>query len=265
MDIKQNFDRIEKKYLITEKQKKSILRAIKDRMNKDEYHRSEVMNIYFDTDNFDTIIQSIDQPYFKHKIRARSYGGYDRVFLEIKTKLRRGEDDLEYNDYEGIKNGIDYEFRDQEYNLGYKRRVMITKKDYDQLIKGKADLEALVSKSIENPTDLQIAREINYLLKHLDMKPKIMVSYIRKSYRGKDDLRLTFDENLRFRTEKLKFNRMRKDQKYFDSGRNIIMEIKAAGVLPLWLSYKLTEEKIFPQQFSKIGKVYGLLKEQNIL
>ena len=68
------FDRIEKKYLITKKDKTEILKAIRTHMEKDGYYKSEVYNLYFDTDNYDLIIQSIDQPIFKHKLRARSYG-----------------------------------------------------------------------------------------------------------------------------------------------------------------------------------------------
>ena len=82
----QAFDRIEKKYLITKQAKKELLKTIKKHLKTDEYHKSEVYNIYFDNDNFDLIIQSIDRPTFKEKLRARSYGGYDRVFFEIKTK-----------------------------------------------------------------------------------------------------------------------------------------------------------------------------------
>ena len=78
-------------------------------MKKDNYYKSEVFNIYFDDDSYDLIIQSIDRPFFKEKLRARSYGGYDRVFFEIKTKIK-GKD----------------------ANLGYKRRVMITKEDYKE-------------------------------------------------------------------------------------------------------------------------------------
>ena len=100
------FDRIEKKYLITREDKKEVLKAIKKNMRKDSYHKSEVYNIYFDTENFDLIVQSIDQPVFKHKLRARSYKGYDRVFLEIKTKMR-----------------------EKDMNPGFKRRVMITNED----------------------------------------------------------------------------------------------------------------------------------------
>ena len=104
---KPKFSIVSKKYLIDEKQKKKLLKSIKKYMEKDGYFLSEVLNLYFDNDNYDLIIQSIDRPEFKEKLRARSYGGYDRVFLEIKTKLKG-----------------------KENNIGYKRRIMITHKDF---------------------------------------------------------------------------------------------------------------------------------------
>ena len=113
----QVFDRIEKKYLITKDEKEKILKILKKNMTKDDYYESGVLNIYFDTDNYDLIVQSIDQPIFKHKIRARSYDGYDRVFLEIKTKIR-----------------------DSEFNPGYKRRLMLTHKEYQDLVSNKAEI-----------------------------------------------------------------------------------------------------------------------------
>ena len=112
------FDRIEKKYLLTRTQKTKMLSAIKKYLKEDEYHLSEVLNVYFDTDNFDLIIQSIDRPIFKEKLRARAYGGYDRVFLEIKTKLKG-----------------------KENNVGYKRRVMITRDDFEELANKRATVE----------------------------------------------------------------------------------------------------------------------------
>ena len=87
MDLK-TFDRVEKKYLIDEKQKKKLLAVLEKNMKKSPYFKSEIFNIYFDTDNYDLIIKSIENPDFKQKFRARSYGGYDKVFLEIKTKLK---------------------------------------------------------------------------------------------------------------------------------------------------------------------------------
>ena len=234
------FDRIEKKYLITSEQKKKILKAVKKHMDKDSYYISEVFNLYFDNDNYDLIIQSIDRPEFKEKVRARSYGGYDRVFLEIKTKMKG-----------------------KENNLGYKRRVMITHKDFDELVKGKATIIELASRSVETTHDIQIAKEVDYLIKRFNLKPKILVMYDRESYKGEDKLRITFDENLKYRHKNLDLIRKKRDRIYFKDKRNIIMEVKAHGIIPLWLTKVMSEEKIYPQQFSKIGKVYEKLRKEN--
>ena len=236
------FDRVEKKYLITAKQKQHMLPVINQYMKKDDYYISEVFNIYFDTDNYDLIIQSIEQPKFKHKLRARSYGGYDKVFFEIKTKMR-GKD----------------------YNIGYKRRVRITKKDYQKLVKGQTTVYGLMDKNADNQNDYQVAKEVDYLIEHYQLYPRILVEYRRESYQGDNRLRITFDEDLGYRINNVSFRKFKKDKRYFNNEKNIIMEIKAQGVLPLWLVHKLSEEKIFPEQFSKVGKIYEKLrKEQNV-
>ena len=227
------FDRIEKKYLLTKSQKKAMQKVVKEHLEKDQYHKSKVFNVYFDNDNYDLITQSIDWTDFKEKIRARSYGGYDRVFLEIKTKIR-GRDN----------------------NIGYKRRVMITKDDYTQFINKKRTLQSLSQNDIETDDDLQIAREIDYLVAKLDLKPKILVMYNRESYKNQDGLRITFDEKLRYRNQNLSFVSKNDDKIYFKDDRNIIMEIKANGVMPMWLVQQLSRLKLYPQQFRKIGKRY---------
>jgi SPX domain protein involved in polyphosphate accumulation len=236
------FNRIEKKYLITKEQKKNLLKEIKNHMEKDGYYKSEIFNLYFDTDNYDLIVQSIDQPEFKEKLRARSYGGYDRVFLEIKTKLRK-----------------------KDYNPGYKRRVMITRKDFDDLINNKATILELASRSIETEDDLQIAKEVEYLINHFNLKPKILIMYHRESYLGEDRLRVTFDEKLKYREDNFSFVKKKSDKIYFKDNRDIIMEVKAHGFLPLWLVKAMSENKVYPQQFGKVGKIFEKIrKEKNV-
>lgn len=236
------FDRIEKKYLITADDKKQLLKTIKKNMKKDDYYKSEVYNLYFDTDNYDLIIQSIDQPPFKHKLRARSYKGYDRVFLEIKTKVRG-----------------------RDLNPGYKRRVMITHSDFDDFVSGKKTIQELAVKSEETKSDLQIAKEVDYLVTHHHLKPKLLIFYNRESYKNDDSLRITFDENLKYDYKNLSLNQAKRGKMYFKDKRNIIMEIKAPSVLPLWLVQILSESKLYPQQFSKVGKSYErIIKEQNV-
>lgn len=236
------FDRIEKKYLISKVQKKQILKEIKKYVKEDSYFKSEVLNLYFDTDNFDLISQSIDWTSFKHKIRARSYSGYDRVFLEIKTKLRQ-----------------------KESNPGYKRRVMITRKDFKKLVNKQSALTRLITNMSGTKNDLQIASEIDYLINNLDLKPRILVIYHRESYKDEEGLRITFDEKLRYRNDNLSFVKKKHDKIYFKNDSNIIMEIKSQGALPLWLVKVLSSNKAYPQQFSKIGKIYErITKEANV-
>ena len=236
------FDRIEKKYIITKAQKKSLQKVVKKNMQKDNYYKSDVFNMYFDTDNYDLIIQSIDHPVFKEKLRARSYGGYDRVFLEIKTKLLK-----------------------KEANPGFKRRVMITKKDYKDLIENRTTMVELAAREVETKDDIQIAKEVDYLIAHFDLKPKLLIMYQRESFKGADKLRITFDEKLKYRNTKLSFTKSKSDKIFFKDERNIIMEIKANSVLPLWLVKALSENKTYPEQFSKVGKIYERIrKEQNV-
>ena len=233
------FDRIEKKYLITAAEKKKILSAIEKNMKKDKYFMSDVMNIYFDTDNFDLIIKSIDNPDFKEKLRARFYGGYDKVFIEIKTKLK--EDD---------------------YRVGHKRRFLITHQDFHKLISGEKTALELASNKIETRNDLQIAKEADYLISYFGLKPQILIYYDRKSYVGENALRITFDENLKFRDKDLRFFKKASDKHYFNTKKNIIMEIKAHGIMPLWLVHVLSENKIFPERFSKVVKIYELIRKE---
>jgi SPX domain protein involved in polyphosphate accumulation len=147
----------------------------------------------------------------------------------------------------------------EEENTGFKRRFMITKEDYKKFISKKKTAEELAKKSVESPTDIQIAREIDYYFKVFNLRPKILVVYDRESYRNDSGLRITFDENLKYRNYDLGFYKTNDDKIYFKDDHNIIMEIKSQGALPLWLVKKLSTLSIFLVRFSKIGRVYQAL------
>ena len=65
------FKRIEKKYLLNEEQYQSLMNSIDEHLEKDAYFESNINNIYFDNDNYDLIINSIEKPIYKEKIRLR--------------------------------------------------------------------------------------------------------------------------------------------------------------------------------------------------
>ncbi len=248
------FNRVEKKYLITKSQQDALRDLIRNHLREDLYFHSEIYNIYFDTDNYDLIIQSIDHPVFKQKVRARSYGGYDKVFLEIKTKLRgfAYRHDL-----------LEDEDAAKDDNQGHKRRVLVTRADFERFLSGAATTEELALQVTEYGTVAQIAREIDYAMQHFGLKPKILLYYDRESYVGDDGLRITFDTNMRYRAKNLTFLKKPRDKILLNADNSIIMEIKACSGMPLWLVKHLSAEHLYPVQFSKIGKAYELLRKEN--
>ena len=217
------FRREEEKYLITNKQKETLLRRIDKYIEKDKFYESTICNIYFDNKNNDLIVNSLNKPIYKEKIRLRSYKKTpslnDEVFLEKKDK------------YKGI--------------VGKRRIKMTLQEFYDYINNHKVD------------NDNQIMKEIDYFINYYDLVPSIYIAYDRKSYKGRDNssLRITFDTNLRSRKDDLYLELGDAGKKYFKEDYSI-MEIKTLNSMPLWLVKVLSELNIYPTSFSKYGKIY---------
>lgn len=83
MAYQMTFKRYELKYLLTRQQKEQILQEMSSYMKLDDYGRTTIRNIYFDTDNFRLIRHSLEKPVYKEKLRIRSYpaGLYKRSGL----------------------------------------------------------------------------------------------------------------------------------------------------------------------------------------
>lgn len=226
-----HFQRVEEKYLLTQIQKEELLKKIDPYIEKDKFFESKIHNIYFDTEDNDLIIHSLDKPVFKDKFRVRSYGIptlEDDVFLELKTK------------YKGV--------------VGKRRVKMKLREFYHYMNHHKIN------------TNSQILKEIDYYFHYYKLKPAIYIAYDRLSYQGKGDknLRITFDTNLRSRRDSLRFEKDEKLTPYF-KGNYYIMEIKTVGSMPLWLVRVLSEMNITPTSFSKYGKIYEKEKVKEML
>ena len=216
------FKRVEIKYILTDNEKNKLLKRIKPFIEKDEYYESTINNVYYDTPNNDLIVNSIEKPLFKEKVRIRSYGtpnNESKIFLEIKNK------------YKGV--------------VG-KRRVSLSLNEFYDFINNRNYDESN-----------QIMKEIVYHFDYYNLVPKMFIAYDRKSYKGKDDdsVRITVDSNLRSRNDNLKLECGSQGKNYFDNPKSIV-EIKILGSMPLWLSNILSELKIYPRSFSKYGSIY---------
>ena len=222
-DTKLVFKRYEKKYLLSRGQYETLFRELRDHIVPDAYHRSTVCSIYYDTDDYELIRRSIEAPVYKEKLRLRSYGVPDddgTVFIELKKK------------YKGMV---------------YKRSVPMGAKAAMAYLAGEA-----------GPTECsQMTREIDWFLHENDVKPKVFIACDRYAWVDKEnpELRITFDENLRWRTDRLDLT-LGSDGETLTEPGAVLMEIKIPGTAPLWLARLLSEQALFPTGFSKYGTCY---------
>ena len=230
MKVQTIFERTEIKYIITLKQREELLKLISSYIKPDEYGESKVCSLYFDTDDFLLIRNSMDKPVYKEKLRLRSYSTPKRdsnVFLELKKKFR---------------------------GVVYKRR---------QTLKYSDAMAYFLND--EMPNESQIMREIDYTMnRYRNLRPRMFIGYDRTAFYSKTDheLRITFDKNVRFRTENLDLAKGSYGEKILQPNL-CIMEIKSLNTMPLWLTSALNELKIFPGSFSKYGTVYRIVTERN--
>lgn len=221
------FKRNELKFLLTLEQKARILEQMEPYMALDRYGRTTIRNVYFDTDNFRLIRHSIEKPVYKEKLRLRSYQKADKsskVFVELKKKYK---------------------------SVVYKRRLSLPEEEAMAWLAGKTHCGE----------DTQISREIDYFLKYYQtLHPVVFLSYDREAYFCKDggDFRVTFDDNILCRQEDLSLQGEVWGTPILEEGK-VLMEIKCAGGIPLWMTRVLSRERIYKTSFSKYGTAYRTL------
>jgi hypothetical protein len=215
--------RRELKYILDRGQIAKLRRAMEGHMTADQFGLTTIGTIYYDTPDQRLIRASLEKPEYKEKLRLRSYGRATEsspVFLELKRKA-----------------------------LGtvYKRRIRTT-------IQNAA---GFVSGALESPDDSQIGRELSSFRHHYgELVPSCLIIYDRTAYvEPGGDLRLTIDENPRYRMEDLDLTRPMVGIPLLPEGC-AILELKVQGAMPLWLTHALSEARIYKTSFSKYGEAY---------
>lgn len=225
--------RYELKYLLTGEQTAFLRQKLRSRMEADQYGKTSIASLYYDTPTYRLIRASLEKPLFKEKIRLRSYGiatEESPVFLELKRKA---------------------------YGVVYKRRVQSTL--------------PLVHKFFSGEGDICAGGQINSEIKtfrdyYKTLVPACLIIYDRTAYfEPGGDLRLTIDENPRYRADHLTLTESMDGISLLDEGWTIL-EVKVQEAMPLWLAEILSEGQIRKGSFSKYGEAYRqqLLKAQAI-
>ena len=92
MDAKMTFKRYELKYVINREQRDALLKAMEGHLALDMFGHSTIRNLYYDTDDWRLVRRSIEKPWYKEKLRVRSYGlasDTSPVFVELKKKYEK--------------------------------------------------------------------------------------------------------------------------------------------------------------------------------
>lgn len=213
-------------------QYEELMKVIPQYMNADAYcvggKEYGIYNIYYDTPDDYLIRESLSKPYYKEKIRLRSYYSPakddDRVFLEIKKKIG---------------------------GIVTKRRVSMTLAESAEYLASRKKPEQ--KKYITE----QVFRELDAFLDRYPIMPKQYISYQREAFFGKDDgdFRLTFDRKITERRYDLGLNYESFGNFIIDADQRL-MEVKVGNAIPDWLVEKLSELGIYKTSFSKYGRAY---------
>ena len=215
--------RYELKYLLNAAQTRFLVERLEGHMRLDQYGRTSIASLYYDTPSYRLIRTSVEKPDFKEKIRLRSYGlatPESPVYLELKRKA---------------------------YGIVYKRRVQTTIPLVEKFFAGSGDICA----------GGQINREITYFRDYYGtLVPACLIIYDREAYFEPDgDLRLTIDYNPRYRASRLDLTHSMEGTLLRPPG-DTILEIKAQQAMPLWLTRILDEGGIRKGSFSKYGEAF---------
>ena len=218
------FKMYELKYLMTQEQLEKVRHAMEPYMALDQYGRTTIRNIYFDTENYRLARHSIEKPAYKEKLRIRSYGQAEpdsTVFVELKKKYR---------------------------HVVYKRRISLPEEEAMKWVQGSAHCHK----------DVQISREVDYFLSYYKkLYPAVFLSYEREAFYSKDgsDFRVTFDDRILCRQEDISLESGVYGTELLPEGM-VLMEIKCSGGIPLWMTHVLSQEHIYKTSFSKYGTAY---------
>ena len=229
MDV---FRRRELKFIINQSQRDALQQLLEERMVPDKFGNKTICNLYYDTPDFRLIRRSLEKPVYKEKLRLRSYGriapGVD-VYLEMKKK------------YKGIV---------------YKRRVKVSQEEAMAFMERQAPL----------PKDSQIARELVYFRDfYNNLEPRVYLSYDREAWYDPNDsgFRMTLDRNIRYRMTDFDLGSSYDGQMLLPPDMSLL-EVKASGGIPLWLTEHLSSQQIRKQSFSKYGTAYMEMLQEKL-
>ncbi|MBR5564609.1 MAG: polyphosphate polymerase domain-containing protein [Roseburia sp.] len=225
METKNIAYRHELKYQISYANYLAIKQRVRPLMHLDEHALKEgrylIRSIYFDNADDKALCEKKDGIQKREKFRIRYYND-DFSFIVLEKKMKHN-------------------------NLCLKLDAVITKEQCKALLDGN------VSWMVKH--EKEIVRELYYKMNSQQLRPRVLVSYIREPYVYKaGNVRVTFDSQIRtslFHRGFLEENPQ--DISAMDNPGEVILEVKYDEFIPEIIVDLLQTEEIRQQAFSKYG------------
>ncbi len=216
--------RYELKYLIRRGQMDRLAADLATYMDRDshgnELGQYPITSLYYDSPDYKAYWDKLDGHRSRRKVRVRVYGDQavtpaTLAFLEVKER-------------------INSQMRKRRVALRYDQAIAFD--DFGELdeLDPSGELQARLA-----PADVATLHEVYYLYRTLQLGPACIVRYDRTAYEGRtpyEDLRVTFDVNLRGRTHDLSLTSggYAADQLFLPADQ-VVLEVKANRNVPAWL------------------------------
>lgn len=234
------FTRREQKYLITVKQYEELVERILPYMRPDlngENGRYTVTSLYFDNVDHTIYFETKNKLKFRQKLRLRIYDDTPidgTSFFEVKQKHKKV--------------------------VNKRRMVLPLMEAYRYLID---DSETPLDDYKTSNT--QVLKEIDHFRHLYHLRPEMIISYDRHALHGiyDDELRMTFDFNLRCRNKDLFVENGPQGEHFIDDSL-VILEVKVNNSVPLWLTRILQELNCRQQGASKFCTSLEYLKGEEL-
>jgi len=230
-------DRLELKFLVRSSQRERLLRCLRGRLDGDPNLAGRadypVTTLYFDSADLCCYLERVRESANRRKLRLRIYGS-PRDSIEPATFL-----EIKHN---------------QEGRVA-KRRVALPPELVRRFEKHlDPDMLFGVETNSDRPGERAVLREARAMVAARGLRPLCLVRYDRLALQGRAaeaGLRITFDSNVRCRSNLSGpwFADAREEPLL--EGRLHLLEVKANGALPCWLTRLLAEEKCGLRSFSK--------------
>jgi SPX domain protein involved in polyphosphate accumulation len=236
------FNRFELKYVLPVARCAKIIDDLRHQIPPDSHGGERgypIVSLYYDSPQLDCFWAKIEGIRFRRKVRLRIYPGDDI------TQVSRGSIEIKQRINKTVQ----------------KRRLELPLDQAERLCAGKLSFDGL------DAMDTQVANEVTYLSRALDLQPSAITAYWRRAFEGQDEntgVRITFDTYVASRIHALTVNAPANNRLILPADY-CIMEVKADDRVPEWATSLLARHDCHLTRVSKYCAGVATLRDLKVM